>query len=389
MRVKHGACSLGAMRIGLNARLLASDDRRGFNRYAAGLARALQASGRCEVVLFADAPIHPVHRLGALEHRVEPVRPQWRWQHAWLPAALREARVDLFHAPAHWGVPLRSHCPVVATIHDLADRERPEDFAGTSLRAAVRHRFEEWLVVRRAARILTVSQYSARSIERYLRVTPGRIAVTVEGGEPAEAGAARDTGSAPDRIGAPARLGLVPPYFIAVGGFEARKNPGAVVRALAALGESERPAVAFVGRRTRDADELRVAALAAGVDRWVRVLGEVPDADLTTLLAGAVALLMPSRLEGFGLPVVEAMHAGTPSIVSDAGSLPEIAGDAGLVVPVDDAAALAVAMRRLVAEPATRAAFAARARARASQFTWKGAAEQTLAVYEEVLGRIE
>ncbi len=370
---------LGRVRVGLNARLLAAGDRRGFNRYAAELARALQASGRCEVVLFGDAPIHPEHGLGALEAHVEPVRPQWRWQHAWLPGALRRARVDLFHAPAHWGVPLRSHCPVVATIHDLADRERPGDFAGVSFRAVARHRFEEWLVVRRAARILTVSEYSARCIERHLHVPGRRIAITVEGGE--STAAAR--GSTDDQV--PARLGLARPYFLVVGGFEARKNLGVIVQALATQAEADRVPVAFVGRRTRDADALLGAARAAGVERWVRVLDEVTDADLAVLLAGAVALVMPSRLEGFGLPVVEAMHAGTPSIVSDAGSLPEIVGDAGLVVPVDDAAALAAAMRRLATEPETRVGLAVRAAARAAQFTWKAAAEQTLVVYEGAL----
>ena len=81
------------MRVGFNARLLASPDLRGFNRYTAELVRALAATGRVEPVLFGEAPIHPVHRLESLPSVVAPVRPQVRWQHVWLPGAIRRARV--------------------------------------------------------------------------------------------------------------------------------------------------------------------------------------------------------------------------------------------------------------------------------------------------------
>ncbi len=365
------------VRIGLNARLLASDDRRGFNRYAAELSRALQASGRADVVLFSDAPIHPSHQLRHLETVVAPVRPQWRWQHAWLPKALRAARIDCFHAPAHWGIPWRSHCPVVATIHDLAGRERRRDFASASLRARLRHGLEERLVRARAARIITVSSYSAASIARHFRLPNGRVAVTVEGAADAFVRARLAPSSAP----APE------PYFVVVGGFDPRKNLGLIVHALAALPPEERVSVRFVGGRSGEAERLAQTARAAGVEAWTPLLGRLSDEELVEQLARAVALLMPSYLEGFGLPVVEAMHAGTPCVVSSAGALPEIAGDAALIIPVDDHHSLAAAMRRLVTEPGLRAALAARARARAAQFTWERAAEQTLVVYEDVIKR--
>lgn len=369
------------MRVGINARLLASPDQRGFNRYTAELVRAL-ALLDVEVVLFSQGDMHPAHRLEGLGHVTTVARavvPQWRWQHQWLPSALAEQGIDVFHAPAHWGVPWRSSCPVVTTIHDLADRELPAAFAGAPLRAKLRHRIEERLAVARSARIITVSEYSARSIERFLGVPRARIAVTVEGAAPVFAvpqPAARIAEVA-------ARHGLTAPWFIHVGGFDERKNLGLIVRALAHLPAGQRVTVALVGARGAEAEALARSARAAQVEQWMPQLGVVPDEELVALYAGALAVVEPSRLEGFGLPVVEGMHAGTPAIVSSAGSLPEIAGDAGIVVGPDDAGALADALRSLAGDAGRRALLAERAGSRAPKFTWRAAAEQTLAVYED------
>jgi glycosyltransferase involved in cell wall biosynthesis len=327
--------------------------------------RALAAEGRVEPVLFSDAPVHPVHGLEQIRCVAERVVPQARWQHLWLPAALRRECIDVFHAPAHWGVPLRSPCPVVATIHDLADRERPDLRAPASLKVAARHRVEQWLVVRTARRIIAVSEWTAGSIVRHLGVDRARIAVTVEGAAP-------EFDRPPDeRLAATVRLdlGLRHPYFLYVGGFDARKNLPAIVRALATLPAEQRVAVALVGEGGDAARALRRQASEAGVDPWLLLLGGMDDRKLAALYAGAIAVVMPSWLEGFGLPVVEAMHVGTPAIVSSAGSLPEIAGDAGLVFAPDDPAALGNAMHRMAAEPGLRAGLAAHARARAPLYT--------------------
>ncbi len=370
------------LRIGFNARLLASPDVRGFNRYTAELVRALAATGRVEPVLLSDAPIHERHNLGTLPAVVEDVHPQIRWQHRWLPHALRREQIDLFHAPAHWGVPWFSRCPVVATIHDLADRELPHLAPPASMRASARHALEQSLVVHRACRIIAVSQWTARSIERFLGVPRERISVTVEGAAPAFDGA-----PGAERVAAARSLaGLPERYFIYVGGFEARKNLGALVAALAATPERERLPVAFVGEPA-GAGQLTDLARVTGVAPWVRLVGALDDGRLAALYAGAVAVVLPSWLEGFGLPVVEAMHVGTPAVVSTGSSLTEIAGDAALTFPPDNPDELAAAMGHLASDPALRAHLAARARERAQLFTWRRAAEQTVAVYEEALTR--
>ena len=371
------------MRIGLNARLLASADQRGVNRYAAELARALAHAG-AEVILFSDAPVHPTHGLYGLE-RVRVIasyeRPRWKWQHGWLPHALAAEKVEVFHAPANWGVPWHSLCPVVATIHHLADRELPAGFARWSLRARLRHRIEQRIVVRRSPRLITVSEYTARSIGRFLGVPSERIAVTA----PGAASAFEQPPTVSQARAIADRRGLIGPYFIHVGGFESRKNLELIVHALVALDPRDRMPVALVGARGPDAEAVAGLARAAGVERLLPQLGVIADAELAGLYACAAAVIVPSRLEGFALSVVEAMHVGTPAIVSSAGALPEIAGDAGIVVGPDDPAALAAAMRSLASDTATRDVLAAKARARASRFTWRAAAEQTMAVYEAIV----
>ncbi|HEY2804721.1 MAG TPA: glycosyltransferase family 1 protein [Gemmatimonadales bacterium] len=371
------------MRIGFNARYLASDDQRGFNRYTAELARALAALGH-EVVLFSEGPIDPVHGLSevaGISAVCRAVRPQARWQHLWLSGAIRRAKIEVFHAPAHWGIPLRCPCPTVATIHDVAGWELPGLFGDGTRAAAWRHRWEERLTTSRAARIITVSEYSARSIERYLGLDRARIAVTVEGAAPVF--------SRPQAQGRAAAIagqfGVRAPWFLCVGGFETRKNLGLIVRALALLPPEERATVVLVGQRNEEAEALAEDARDLGVDRWLPQVDFLVEEDLAALYAGARAVIMPSLLEGFGLPVVEGMHAGTPAIVSSAGSLPEIAGDAAIVIDPGDAAGLAAAIRTLACDDRVQGALAARARARAPRFTWSAAADQTFKVYEEVL----
>jgi glycosyltransferase involved in cell wall biosynthesis len=119
----------------------------------------------------------------------------------------------------------------------------------------------------------------------------------------------------------------------------------------------------------------------------VRVLGRLPDPDLAVVLARATALVMPSRAEGFGLPVLEAMAHGTPVVTSDVPALREVAGDAALAVPAGDAAALATALARLAGDAGLRQRLGAAGRRRASAQTWDAAARQLWELYAAVAGR--
>jgi alpha-1,3-rhamnosyl/mannosyltransferase len=126
-------------------------------------------------------------------------------------------------------------------------------------------------------------------------------------------------------------------------------------------------------------------AAQAGVAARVRFLGHVPDDDLVLLYNAAAVLAHPSRFEGFGLTVLEAMACGTPVVCSTAASLPEVAGDAALLVPTDDPEALAAAMDRLLRDTDLCHTLRAAGLARAALFSWDECARKTLAVYEGVV----
>jgi glycosyltransferase involved in cell wall biosynthesis len=126
---------------------------------------------------------------------------------------------------------------------------------------------------------------------------------------------------------------------------------------------------------------------ASGVADRILVTGYVADADKAALLTGADVFAYPSRYEGFGLPVLEAMACGTPVVTTTGGSLPEVAGDAATLVEPGDTHALAAAIAKLAVDPAARQDAAARGRARAAAFTWDRCAALTAAAYGRALGR--
>jgi glycosyltransferase involved in cell wall biosynthesis len=119
-----------------------------------------------------------------------------------------------------------------------------------------------------------------------------------------------------------------------------------------------------------------------GLTKLLRPLGYVSDADLPALYSGALAVVLPSLYEGFGLPALEAMACGAPVVAANSSALPEVVGSAGLLVDPRDASGLAEALRRLATEPGLREQLARAGPARAATFTWERAARETLAVLE-------
>jgi alpha-1,3-rhamnosyl/mannosyltransferase len=132
---------------------------------------------------------------------------------------------------------------------------------------------------------------------------------------------------------------------------------------------------------------LRLLCRRLGIERHVRFLGFVDDADLPALYSGACAVMMPSPLEGFGFPAIEAMACGTPVIGANAGALPEVIGGAGLLVAHDQASAFADAMQTIEEDAALHARLVSDGAVRAANFSWRRAAQQTLAVYAKAASR--
>jgi alpha-1,3-rhamnosyl/mannosyltransferase len=226
--------------------------------------------------------------------------------------------------------------------------------------------------MQRAAAVLTVSEFSKGEIVRHLGADASRITVTPL--------AADDLAvQGPDATRPLDDAGIAGPFFMTVGGQEGRKNLGTLYRAMDALyANGMRIPLVQCGPGMSAHTRAR-----AGSAPWLHHVGFVSDAELVTLYRRAVALVLPSRYEGFGLPVLEAMRAGCPVICADSSALPEVAGGAALLFPWDDAAALAAQMTRLANDPVLRAARIAAGVAHAARFSWSRAADQTLACFAQ------
>ena len=227
----------------------------------------------------------------------------------------------------------------------------------------------------RAAAILTISEFIKRDIVERLRVDPSRVTVTLLSADDMPDGAA--TVPLPEQVAA-----IAGPWFLAVGGQEKRKNLHTLYQAMALL-HARGLSVPLVQCGPGMSAHTRALH---GAAPWLMHVGYVSDAQLVALYRRATALVCPSRYEGFGLPVLEAMRAGGAVICADASSLPEVAGTAALRFPWNDASALADQMTRLLADQALREALIARGRDQADHFSWAATAAQTLSCFERVAG---
>ncbi|HZR97404.1 MAG TPA: glycosyltransferase family 1 protein [Chloroflexota bacterium] len=300
--------------------------------------------------------------------------PHHRWEQALLPLELAPERLDLLHGP-DFTVPTRRRCPAIVTVHDLAFLRYPEIQTADSRR----HYGQVARVVQHVERVIADSACTAADVEALLGVPPARIRVVHLAPTPAPPAGPAEVAAVRARYELP---GL---FLLYVGTLEPRKNLGTLLRAFARLGPAEPARLVLAGPRGWLDEPIMAAAERLG--ERVRLLGPVPAADLPALYAAATAFVYPSLYEGFGLPPLEAMAAGTPVLAAKASCLPEVLGDAALFVHPEDEAGLAEALRAVLADAALRADLRARGLARAATFSWERTTAATLAVYREALGQ--
>lgn len=262
----------------------------------------------------------------------------------------------------------------VATVHDLGPLIY-EDISSLRFRDRVRRNLTA--LTRDAHLILADSEATRRDyLERY-DFPPERVEVVHLG---VDEGFGR---SMPETVGATlARHGLERGYVFYVGEISRRKNSRKMIEAFARCEAAAHLPLVVAGAVSFGGDEMLSVIGRLGVEDRVRLLGYVPQADLPPLYAGAGAFLFPTRYEGFGIPILEAMASGAAAVVGNRGSAPEVAGGHAVLVEPDDPADIAAGLARaLAASPAQREA----ARHHAMGFTWAACAEKTHAAYHKAL----
>jgi glycosyltransferase involved in cell wall biosynthesis len=318
------------MRVGIDARKIADF---GIGTYIRGLLTALVELGGDDYVAFAPAD-------ASLPRGVEHVvvdAPHYSMRELFVVGRAADgARLDVFHAP-HYVVPF-TRVPIVVTIHDLIHLHRRNPLQRMYAKTMIGR------AIRKSRRVLTVSESVARELACDAVVTPNGI----------------------DDVFQPADAPRE--HFLYVGNDKPHKNIDALVDAFSRVPDAK---LVLAGAQF---DRFR------GIDR-IDVRGFVPASELVSLYQRAIALVMPSIEEGFGLPAAEAMACGTPVITSHAAALVEITGDAALHVDDD---ALADAMLRVARDEELRASMIAKGLERARNFTWKRCAMLTRDVYRAV-----
>jgi glycosyltransferase involved in cell wall biosynthesis len=306
--------------------------------------------------------------------------PKYSWHElVALPLLLRREGADLLHSP-HYVLPPRCPCPAVVTIHDLIHLRFPEHLA-TPLHQ-VYARMMLGLAVRRARRIITVSEHSRRDIVRLLGAAEDRVQVVPNGVDPRFRPVQDEA-----RLDAVRRRYELPKRFVlSVGNINPHKNVLGLLQAFERVGSQEDLDLVLVGESVRQDGKVQGVRAAIARARRVRHIPRVPHEELPAFYTLAEMFVTPSLYEGFGLTPLEAMACGAPLVAGRTSSLPEVLGDAPVWVDPTQPESIAAGLLRMAGDEALRKRCIASGLARAQAFSWRRAAEQTLEVYRQALG---
>jgi glycosyltransferase involved in cell wall biosynthesis len=348
-----------ALHIGVDAWNLPGDHR-GIGRYTRALLRAWSAYGRDQVALtliipewppllhapryrqeLGGLPIPAIHRNGVTVKSFDMVWFPWNGM-SWIPPGIG-----------------------IATLHDASLFAMPPD--NQEVREREQRPFR--VAAATAQRIITDSHFSKGELAKYLNIEPDRIDVVHLGVDPVRV--------------APSAPPFAEPFILFVGENEARKGLDLLEDALARIPDP--PLLIIAGKHSGAEVPLKDERTIGEPKTPVRYLGHVSESVLASLYAHAKAVIYPSRYEGFGLPVLEAMAYGAPVIASDAAGIPEAGGDAALYFPSGDVDALANAIALVLSEDELADNLRELGRRRAAQMTWDVTASQTIAAFERVL----
>ncbi|MBA3873400.1 MAG: glycosyltransferase family 4 protein, partial [Anaerolineae bacterium] len=303
---------------------------------------------------------------------------QWSY-----PQAVKRSGADIAHVP-YWGPPLSSPARLVTSILDVIPVALPEYSSGfrarlyTALVRAASHG---------AAHTITISNAAKADIVKYLELPEDTITTTYLATDEAyhpRMGAERDAAVR-------AKYDLPDQFVLYMGGFDLRKQVNELLLAYTYVGQAEGDNIPLViaGREPQWGSpmfpDLRKYAEELKITDYIRWIGYVDEADKPSLYRLADVFVYPSMYEGFGLPVLEAMASGTPVVANDVSSIPEVAGDAAFLVGEGNARAMGGAIIAILLQQPFRESLINQGLARATNFSWRKTAKETLAVYEKVM----
>ena len=323
--------------------------------------------------------IHPIALVdpgAAIPHSLARNHRLLGWKHP-IPRLM----LDLASPRRKWGAqllhvqyirPPMSDVPIVTTVHDISFEHFPAMF---TLMARARMRALIPWSARRSRAVLTGSAYSRMDlIERY-GLSEDRVWVT-----PYAADARFRLHSRAEIEAVLERLRLPHDYVLCVGNLQPRKNLPRLLDAYAQLSNT-RPPLVVVGQRAWLHSDVFSSLRRLAMADQIHLTGYVAGTDLPALYSGALAFVYPSLFEGFGLPILEAMASGAPTVASNTSSIPEVAGNAAIQVDPTDVDAIAEALDRVISSESLRATMRKRGFRQAAQFSWDRCAEATLTAY--------
>jgi glycosyltransferase involved in cell wall biosynthesis len=300
-----------------------------------------------------------------------------------LSMKVRQDRPDLLHV--QYTAPIGCPVPIVVSVHDVSFLEHPEYFTRSRARQL------QWTVrrtVKRAARILTVSDFSRSAILKvYGDLDEDQVVVVPNAGGSEFRPVSRESAAAVVRD----RFGVAERFVLSVGDLQPRKNQIGLIRAFVRLVQAfpQLPHhLLLVGKETWFAERVREAARNSGVADRIRFTGFVSDSDLLQLYNACDLFVFPSFYEGFGLPALEAMACGRAVTCSNTSALPEVVDGAAILFDPYSVDEMVRAMADLLRDPQLRTRMERLGSQRAAHFSWQKSANRTLDVYREVAERV-
>ncbi|MEO7993105.1 MAG: glycosyltransferase family 1 protein [bacterium] len=307
------------------------------------------------------------------------------WEQYRLPKVIAQQQLDVYHSP-DFTLPLGLQVPGIVTVHDLSFILHPE---GVAPRTRWLYRTYVPRSVEKAALVLCDSAATLNDVRRQNWTSPDRLEMVHLGVEDRFFNEL----DPPSIARFTTQAGLPGSYVLYLGALDKRKNLPTLLKAYRLLLEElpsamPAPALVFAGPDHGERGALDQLAAALEISEMVHILGYVADDDLPALIQGARVFCYPSLFEGFGLPPLQAMAAGTPVVVSDATSLPEVVGPAGFLLDPLDAVAWARAIGSLLTDPHLWYSHHQAGRERARQLSWRSTARKTYEAYVRVAHQV-